>query len=311
MAEGNANHQDDLSIELRPGTSADWAGVEALVAQIWEGEDYIAQPVWRQWADDREGHLVVAEREGQIVGLCKLSYLGPAEWWLEGARVDPALQRQGVAREMTDHLLRWFRRHGTGILRLSTYSGNEASRGLVRSFGFRHILSLRQVATTAIPEDYGNFKLLQQQNLDLVRGYLRRSPLRRVNRFVEHFWKLYFLTDDRLAEDLARPDVQVLGWRQDGALCGIAIVMLAPPAGREPDRDVMHMGYIDALDDTTLRAMLLGLRGLAAHRNYARIEWKMPAGVGLERAVEGTGFEPQWDGTLNLYELPLRASLEG
>jgi hypothetical protein len=87
--------------------------------------------------------------------------------------------------------------------------------------------------------------------------------------------------------------------------------MLAPPIGREPSGEVLHMGFVDALDDTTLRAMLLGLRGLAAHRGLKQVEWKMPAGVGLERAVKGTGFEPQWDGTMNLYELPLRANLGG
>lgn len=310
MAEGNPNLTDS-DIELRAGKPEDWAGVEPIVAQTWDGDDYIAQPLWQQWASDNQGHLVVAEKEGQIVGLCKLSNLGPAEWWLEGARVDPTLQQQGIGQQMTDHLLRWFRRYGTGILRLSTYSENEASQKLIGNFGFRHILSLRKVAAPAITEDFRNFKLLQRQNIDLVRGYLRRSPLRRVNRFIEHYWKLYFLTDERLEEHLDRPDIQVLGWRQDGMLSGLAVVMLAPPIGREPNGEVLHMGFIDALDDTTLRAMLLGLRGLAAHRGLNQVEWKMPASVGLERAVEGTGFEPQWDGTMNLYELPLRANLGG
>lgn len=303
------NSDRELDIKYRAGHADDWPYIEPIVAATWDGDDYINEALWSRWTDDHNGLLVVAEVEDEPVGLAKISHLGPAEWWLEGLRVAPEMQRRGIARGLTTYLIHWFEKYGDGMLRLSTYSENEASAKVVTAYGMRHTASYRQMFAPARVADYRSFKLLQPRNISLIDRYLRRSPMYRANRFVEVEWKLYYLTHDRLEQYLESEDVQVLGWRQAGELQGLAIIFLdSPDERRDYDGNTLRVGALYAPDDTTLRAMLRALRGLAAFRQQEGVSWKMPVGVGLERVVQAAEYEPVWedDAALWLFERPLR-----
>ncbi len=293
----------------RPARVEDWPAVAPIVAQTWDGEDYITEALWREWATRPQGALIVAEAGGRLAGFARIAYHGPAEWWLEGLRVAPEMQGRGLARGLTQALFDWFEQHGDGMVRLSTYSENEPSQHLARAFGMRHIGSYASMAAPARPGDYRSFRLLRPRHLDLAYRFLRRSPVYRANHFVEVEWKLYNLTRDRLAEYLADDAVEVLGWRQADALRGLAL--LFKDEGEYAvryDEDALRVGALYAGDDTTLHAMLRALRGLAAYRGAGSVTWKMPAGVGLERVVEEAGFEPEWEdgAALWLFERPLK-----
>ncbi len=278
-----------------------------MVEHTWGEEgDYIREALWQQWAADTVGTLLVATHGEQIVGLCKVSRHGPAEWWFEGMRVHPQYRQRGIARALTEQALRWFRAHGDGLARMAIYSDNEASQRVARAFGFRHTLSYTRVEAAARPADYRNFRMMAPRNLPLIAAYLRRSPMHRINRFAEHYWKLYYLTHERLTEYLADAAVEVLGWRQLETLHGLAVLFTAAPQGYAlAEDDLLYVGYLDAPDDTTLRAMLAALRGLAARRGLAKVMWMMPLGMGLERLI-GNDVQRVWDGALMLFELPLR-----
>jgi hypothetical protein len=72
----------------------------------------------------------------------------------------------------------------------------------------------------------------------------------------------------------------------------------------------MDIGYLDAGDDTTVREMVMALRGLAAARGDHLVLWKMPTGMGLDKAVAEVGMDPdpKWeDGMLLLYERQVNA----
>lgn len=297
------------NILYRPGRAEDWPEIAPIVAQTWGGEDYITEALWQRWAADRVGRVVVAEAGGEIAGLAKITHFGPAEWWLEGLRVTPEMRKQGIARGLTAHLIEWFEKYGDGMLRLSLYSKNDASKKLAYAFDMRHTASYSKMIAPARPGNYRGFKLLQPQNIAMIDRYLRRSPMYRVNRFVELNWKLYYLTSDRLASYLQSDRVEVLGWRQFGELHGLAILFQGPLDERVSyDDNSLQIGALYAPDDTTLYAMLRALRGLAAFRGHERAAWKMPVGVGLERVTQSAGFEPEWedDASLWLFERPLR-----
>lgn len=302
----SAPQPDHTPLNLRPASPEDWPQVAPIVANTWEDGDYIDANLWQQWSDEKPGELVVAAREDDVVGFCKLTHFGPAEWWLEGIRVNPDARGQGIGRQLTDHMVELFQKRGDGILRLATYSENTAARQLATHAGFRHTGSYRKVTGVGWPGDVSNMRHLRPSNLDMTLNYLRRSPMRATNRFVEHYWKLYFLTRERLAEYLSSDDVEVIGWREMDRLHGLIIHMLNPPQGREKHEGRMNIGFLDAPDDTTLSAMLRALRALAARRGYERVEWKMPVGVGLERMLAGTSYKSEWDGELMLFELPIR-----
>lgn len=299
-----------LPVDFRPAAASDWPFVERIVAETWDGDDYITEALWTTWLGEADSYLAVGTVARRIVVLGRVSPLGPAEWWLEGLRVHPKGQGQGLGDAMMEHLVEWFKRHGDGILRMSTFSQNEASGKLAQSFGFRQILSYRRMEAPAVPADYHGFKLLEPHNADLVDSFLRRSPMFRVNHFAEHYWHLRYLTTDRIRQYLADDTVEVMGWRQGDQLAGLGIVYHEPPPGRNAHDGVMDVGYLDAGDDTTVRAMVQALQGLAASRGQQAVQWKMPTGMGLERAVSEVGMEPNtdWgeDGALLLFERPIR-----
>jgi hypothetical protein len=174
-------------------------------------------------------------------------------------------------------------------------------------------MSYAPVSTPAIPgEDFSSMLRLRGPMLEMTARYLANSPMNRVNRYVEHRWTLYYLTTERLRSYLSREDVEVAGWRTpDGQLGGIAILLpeysdIRPFEREDPD-DVgrLRIGYLDAVDDTTLTQMGLALRGLAATRECEQVVWKMPLAVGLERLMAILGFEREYDVDVWLFELPL------
>ena len=297
-------------VEFRPAAASDWPYVERIVEATWDGEDYITEELWNLWLNDAQGYLAVGTIAGRLVVVGRITEVGPSEWWLEGLRVHPKGQGQGLGTAITDHLVNWFKRHGEGLLRLSIYSDNEASRRLVERQGFHQILSYRRMTVEPASTEYHDFKLLEPQNLDMVDSYLKRSPMFRLNHFSEHYWEMAYLTRERIGKYLRDDSVEVLGWRQGEKLAGLAIIFLTPPPGRQQHPGEMDVGYLDAGDDTTVGAMVQALRGLAAARGDHVVLWKMPTGMGLEKAVGEVGMQPdpEWvDGTLMLYERPINA----
>lgn len=291
----------DLS--FRPGVNSDWPVIAQIIKDNWGGEDYLTESLWQQWAADSNGKLIVATGAKGVIGCARITELGPAEWWLEGVRVASAVRKQGIGRAIMAEMLRVFGEVGIGLLRFGAGGSNEAMAKLAAEFAFRRINSYAPMEADVMPADYRSFKLLQPGNLDVAHQYLRRSPMNRVNHFAEHNLVLYYITQERLSQYLAEPEPQVLGWRQFDQLHGLAIVFGAAQGNGD---NPMQVGYIDAPDDTTMLAMLAGLRGIAAKRGYRKISWMMPQGVGLDRLVGTTNLVKMWDEDFFLYERPLR-----
>jgi hypothetical protein len=242
------------------------------------------------------------------VGFGRVTQLGPAEWWIEGLRVHPDLQGKGVAKAVTDQLLAWFRQHGDGILRLAAPNTNEAIVRIAEQHGFRHTVSYNLMEAAPTLSDYRSFKVLESQNLDLLHNYLRHSPMYRVNHFAERYQRLYYLTKERLADYLTDEKVHTLGWKQMDQLQGVAILFLTPPEDRKVDEDALYIGYLDAVDDTTITSMLMALRGLAAKRGNSKLTWQMASGFGLDGAAAKADINAvqSSDESLWLFELPIR-----
>jgi len=292
-------------VEFRPAEVTDWPYVQRIVEATWEGDDYLTEELWNLWVSDAQGYLAIGTIAGRVVVLGRITRIGPSEWWLEGLRVHPKGQGQGLGTALTAHLINWFKLNGDGLLRASVFSTNEPSRRLVERQGFRQIVSYRRMQAEPTSTEYHGFKLLEPQNIDLVDGYLKRSPMFRVNHFAEHYWHLEYLTRERLVQYLMDDSVEVLGWRSGDQLAGLVIIFQQAPPGRQNHPGEMDVGYLDAGDDTTVRSMVQALRGLAAARGDHLVLWKMPTGMGLDKAVGEVGMEPdpEWeDGMLLLYE---------
>ncbi len=89
--------------------------MQALSAQIWEGQDYVPGS-FDDWVADRRGRFMVAYGGDQLAGFNKLTELAPGQWWLEGLRVDPAQRGRGLARLLHENGVRLAEEIGTGRL---------------------------------------------------------------------------------------------------------------------------------------------------------------------------------------------------
>jgi len=92
-----------MAVHCRPALPSDTADVLELTSTIWEGQDNIPE-VWENWLSDSTGLLAVAEYQGRVLGLSKLTRLSESDWWLDGLRVHPDFEGRGVASSMHDFL---------------------------------------------------------------------------------------------------------------------------------------------------------------------------------------------------------------
>jgi len=123
-----------VAITVRPARVEDREAILAISAQIWQGEDYIPL-VLDGWL--AEGGLAVAELDGVVAGLGKLTVLAPGEVWLEGLRVDPAHRGKGVAKALARHQLESALGLNPRSIRFATAEVNAESLHIAGRQGFR------------------------------------------------------------------------------------------------------------------------------------------------------------------------------
>jgi predicted PurR-regulated permease PerM/GNAT superfamily N-acetyltransferase len=292
-------------VQIRPARATDKPAVEAICAQIWEGEDYIPE-MWDEWLADPHGQLAVAELAGQIVGFAKLgrladdgsTELADDEWWLEGLRVDPAHRRKGIAGQLQAHLVELTHRIGRGTLRLGTRSLNEPVHRLAARDSFRHVATYRRYRADPLPAtDAPPPRQLTEADLPAAWALVNDSPrYQAAGGLYEDFWTWKNLTRDRLARHLAAGDV----WGLDAYAELTSLAMICRTEGE----NAIDIGYVDGTEEA-LTSILQGLRGLAAQRGQTDVRVKSVDEPVLIAAVEAAGYERYRDHTLCIFELEL------
>lgn len=92
--------------------------------------------MWNDFINDPTGPLFLADVEGKIAGLGKITQLYDGSGWLETLRVDPTYQRQGVGKAIYQAYLEHAKIQNMHTLRMYTGLKNLASAGLARYSGF-------------------------------------------------------------------------------------------------------------------------------------------------------------------------------
>jgi hypothetical protein len=240
----------------------------------------------------------VAEANGEVAALAKLSRLAEDEWWLEGLRVDPAYRRHGIAGQIQVHLTEQARRVGRGTLRYATSSGNEAVHRISSRLGFRHIATYRVYRAEALePGRALPLRCLNETDLPAAWALVGASPrYQAAGGLYDVFWKWKRLTRERLAHHVAVEEA----WGVDGGQ-GLSSLALAY---RDEDNDTLYVGYADGTDEA-LAVMLQGLRVLAAQQGCAEVHFKPVDESALVAAVEAAGYERAWERDVRVFELKL------
>jgi len=286
-------------VRIRVARATDKPAVESLCVQIWEGEDYVPE-VWDEWLADPHGQFVVAELEGHVAGLAKLSRLADDEWWLEGLRVDPAHRRQGIAERLQTHLVEKTRQIGRGTLRLGTHSLNEPVHCIAARTGFRRVATYRFYRADPLPAAPPHPHTptpLGEADLPSAWTLVSGSPrYRAAGGVYENFWTWENLTRERLARHLARE--RCWGFEAGGGLAALALVC------RAKEEDALDVGYVDGAEGL-LVPILRGLRGLAAQLGHTEVRFKPVDEPTLVASVEAAGYERSWDRDIWIFELQL------
>jgi ribosomal protein S18 acetylase RimI-like enzyme len=131
-------------LTIRTAVPADGRRLVALDRAAWSEN---SSPVLL-WPEDTDffartapDDVLVAERDGQVVGYTTLAHPTPAEsnrhvLQIAGLAVDPARHRQGVGRTLIDAAVAEATRRGARKLSLRVLGGNAAARALYASCGF-------------------------------------------------------------------------------------------------------------------------------------------------------------------------------
>jgi GNAT superfamily N-acetyltransferase len=121
-------HKDDLY------------SVKDLAKLIWDGDDYLGR-VAKAWIED--GGFLGMFDAGKLIGCAKITRLPDQVIWLEGLRIHPDYQHQGLGRQLSGQVLdmaqQFIQTGDAQSIEFSTYHLNEESIHLAETAGFKQI----------------------------------------------------------------------------------------------------------------------------------------------------------------------------
>ncbi len=304
---------DQGDVVIRRAQPEDREGVFSFCARIWEGEDYVPS-VWDDWLADENGVLLVAAANGRPVGLAHVALLSEEDAWLQGVRVAPEEQRQGIGRLLVSRALVAARERGALVVRMMTDPSNAASHGLFARFGFVRVAEVVHYTAPAllatgddpggatagveqVPNTGGHLSRPGEDDFDRIWDWLVQSNLTPFNGGLEITdWHARALSEPMLRDALATGAVWVL--EEWGGLQALAIAHARPAEDDEPAHFAVI--YADGMADR-LGRLALALRETSGERGCAMVDLWLPDLLILRDAMEGAGYTRQGEHAMEIY----------
>jgi GNAT superfamily N-acetyltransferase len=147
-----------VDFSIRPGRPDDQVAIEAFTRDTFEWGDYVAH-AYEGWLADDTGRTLIAEIDGDTMGLARVASLSDQEAWLQGVRVHPEHRRRGVGTALAAQACRWARSNGAKVIRLAVESWNRPARTQFERSGFRPVnrwVAAERAVGEASPVPEGN-----------------------------------------------------------------------------------------------------------------------------------------------------------
>ncbi len=142
---------------IRPIERDDVEPITAFTRDTWpdrEYEDYLPDvlPHWVD-GDDPDRQTIVADVDGEPVGVLQTAMLSPDEAWQQGMRVHPDYRGKGIGRELTHAGFAWAREQGAAVVRNMVFGWNAQGLGLSRAAGFEPTTVFRRATPEPEPTE--------------------------------------------------------------------------------------------------------------------------------------------------------------
>ena len=119
--------------DVRPLEESDLDDILEIAKHTWDGHDYLPY-FFDAWLKDPDSHTAAIERDGHVIALANLRVIEDGRTgWMEGLRVHPDHQGEGLASHLTRHIVQQAEDLKVERLRYTTASVNEASFHLAES----------------------------------------------------------------------------------------------------------------------------------------------------------------------------------
>jgi GNAT superfamily N-acetyltransferase len=276
----------------RPAKESDTAEVLELTRTIWEGHDYVPQ-VWAEWLADPDGQLAVAEWQGRVVGLGKLTRISESDWWMEGLRTHPELEGRGIAARLHEHLLGLWLESGSGTLRLATASFRLAVQHLCERTGFDKIGEFTEYGAPALEGETHRLQPLPTDEVDeALETTLRSESLAFSGGLIDLGWR--WATPSSVLLKQAAEKGKAWWWRGRQGV-------LAMTDDTDDDGQISPLIELLACANADISALAEDCRRLAKSQGYEQIHWAAPLNPDLHPLLEAGGFRREWDAAVFIY----------
>jgi GNAT superfamily N-acetyltransferase len=278
-------------VVCRPALASDTSDVLEFTKTIWEGHDYIHE-VWSEWLADPRGLLAVAQFGAHTVGMAKVTWLSQGQWWLEGLRVDPALQGQKIGSHLHEYMDAWWLGHGDGVIRLMTNSKRVQVHHLCERTGFAKVGEVTgyRLAAAAAPAHHRFEPVKEAEASEALR--FAGKHLDHSGGLMDSGWR-FSVPDETMLADWARAG-RLHWWRGHEGLLG---------ASEDEDENgpVLGIGFA-ACEMLALGELLHDAGQLAQGGNLAGVRWLAPVNPKVEGALSNAGYALDWESSGYLYE---------
>jgi len=269
-----------LQVKLRKAGPEDKGPILQISRNIWRGHDYLPS-VWDEWVADKNARFIVATVNGRTVGCAHASLQTNYVAWLEGVRVHEQYRGLGIAGKLNHALVQWARREGARVARLSTGSGNRASREHLAKIGFPAMQTFQRlesarglrVKPAGVTTSRGSAKTLW--------NWLKTRPSFAENHAMySERWTWYPLTLQTIRKHVRQG--QVFAIVRDKQLKACCIFL--------DENNVLTMGFAAGKRGDVVKLARM-LRSLMFRKKREKLQVLLPSKSPLVRALERSGFE--------------------
>jgi N-acetylglutamate synthase-like GNAT family acetyltransferase len=267
-------------VKIRKAKRSDKAPILEISKKIWGGHDYLPG-VWDDWVADKNARFIVASVNGRTVGCAHASLQSNYVAWLDGVRVHEEYRGLGIAGKLNRALVRWAKRKGARVARLSTGSSNRASRQHLSKIGFPVMGTFQRLDTgRGLREKPAGITVPRSSAKNLWNWLKTRPNFAENHAMYSDGWTWHPLTHQVLSNLVTQG--RVLATLKDGTPSSCCIFL--------DEEKILTLGFM-AGDRGEVAKLIRMLRFMKFQKKRQKLRALLPLRSRFIRTLENSGFK--------------------